>query len=243
MLKQGIYLNDTLFTLGEIFLGGGGSKLRLGFMVVSLAKGCVSFENPVLYKYLKRILALFGLVVFGYFIYNAVQIYQFSHEYRQDKSDVAIVLGAGTSDGKVSPVFRERINHAVHLYREGLVKKVIFTGGFGKGQSKSDSRIAMEYAIDHGLPERDILIEESSSYTIENLIESKKILDSLKFESVLLVSDPIHMKRSIDLAHNMGINCKSSPTTTSMYQSTGTKLKSLIYETVFYTGGKVVGKN
>ena len=181
--------------------------------------------------------------ILGYFIFNVIVIYQYSTEYYEDKSDVAIVLGAATFNDQVSPVFRERINHALYLYNNGIVKKVIFTGGFGQGQSKSDSQRAREYAIAEGLPDSDILIEESSRYTIENLSESKSLMDALHFQTALIVSDPLHMKRAIALAEKMNINCKPSPTKTSMYRSTIPKVKSLFYETFFLSVGQLSGEN
>lgn len=179
----------------------------------------------------------------GYFAFNSFKIYQYSCEYYEDTSDVAIVLGASTYNNQVSPVFRERINHAVYLYNQGVVKKIIFTGGYGKGQTKSDSRLARNYALQKGIPNRDILIEESSRYTIENLLEAKSLMDSLKLKTALIVSDPLHMKRSIRLAEKLEIACKPSPTKTSMYRSTVPKTKSLFYETFFFSAGQLVGNH
>jgi len=69
-----------------------------------------------------------------YFMFNTWQVYDFAKDYSEQKSDVAIILGAGTHDGKVSPVFRERLNHGDYLLRKGFVKTIIVTGGFGKGE-------------------------------------------------------------------------------------------------------------
>jgi vancomycin permeability regulator SanA len=63
-------------------------------------------------KGLILLLVLF-LVVFAY---TSVKILLYSKQFSVQKSDVAIVLGAGSRNGKVSPVFRERINHSLDLY-------------------------------------------------------------------------------------------------------------------------------
>ena len=133
-------------------------------------------------------------------IFNAIGIYNYSFDYSESKSDVAIVLGAGTNNGVLSPVFTERINHGVYLYENQLIDKIIFTGGKGENQTISDSQMAKHYAIEKGVPPNDILIEESSKYTYENLMEAKQIMDSLNYSSALIVSDPLHMKRSMELA-------------------------------------------
>ena len=182
-----------------------------------------------------KIISLIIVVIISYLLINAISIYSFSKEYFETKSDVAIVLGAGTSNGKVSPIYRERINHSIYLYDSGIIKKIIFTGGFGKDQSISDSESAKAYALENGVPYKDIIIESSSRYTIENLEESKEIMDSLEMRSALIISDPLHMKRAMLLAEKTKINCKPSPTQTSMYKSFNTKMKSLGYETIFYS--------
>lgn len=182
----------------------------------------------------KQFIILLGALL-GYFVINSIRIYTYSFEYNESKSDVAIVLGAGTNDGKLSPVFKERINHGILLYNSGVVDKIILTGGFGKGQKQSDSQTAKYYAIEKGVPENNIIIEEESKYTTENLEQSKQIMDSLGLKNALLVSDPLHMKRAIMLAKYYGINCKSSPTKTTMYKSTYVKAKQLLYETLYFS--------
>ncbi len=66
-------------------------------------------------------------------------------------------------------------------------------------------------------------------------------MDSIGAKTALLVSDPFHMKRSMKLAKNHKIDCKSSPTQTTMYKSTLPKIKLLIYETVFFSFREPLG--
>ena len=182
----------------------------------------------------KIYIMLFGLLL-GYFVLNAIRVYRFSFEYHENRSDVAIVLGAGTNNQKLSPVFKERVNHSILLYRNGIIDKIIFTGGFGVGQQYSDSYTAKSYALANGVPENDIFIEETSNYTIENLEESKRIMAANELKHALLVSDPLHMLRAIKLAQYYEIDCRPSPTKTTMYRSTNTRAKQLLYETVFFS--------
>ncbi|MFK8037538.1 MAG: YdcF family protein [Crocinitomicaceae bacterium] len=190
-------------------------------------------------KTFKKVFRYAGYVILFITIFNSFRIYLYSLEYSECKSDVAIVLGAGTSYGILSPVFKERVNHGIYLYKKKLITKIIFTGGIGKNQDVADSQIAKDYAIRKGVIPSDILIEKHSLYTHENLMEAKLIMDSLRFSTALIVSDPLHMKRSIELAYSAKILCEPSPTKTSMYQTTIPKLKFLMSETFFYTLGKI----
>ena len=54
-------------------------------------------------------------LVFIYFLFNVWQVYDFAKNYSEKKSDVAIILGVGTHNGKVSAVFRERLNPGDYL--------------------------------------------------------------------------------------------------------------------------------
>ena len=188
---------------------------------------------------------IYGIIAlfFAYFAYNGYQIYRFSFQYTETKSEVAVVLGAATWNGKVSPVFQERLNHSYHLYQRKIVNGVILTGGFGKGQQTADSEVAQNYLLQKGIPQQHLWIEKRSKYTFENLIEAKKLMDALKFSTALLVTDPLHSKRSFALAQQLGMNIQPSPTPSSRYKSFFPKFKSWGYETFYYSLGKLAGKH
>jgi len=190
-----------------------------------------------------KIFFIFTFSILCYFIFNGYKIYSYSFNYSEQKSDVGIVLGAGTSDNNLSPVFKERVNHVIYLYNKGIISKIIFTGGFGENQTNSDSEVAKTYTLKQDVPNKDILIETKSKYTFENIHEAKILMDSLNLKTALLISDPFHMKRSMDLAANLNIDSQSSPTKTSLYKSFFPKLKSLFHETFYYTLGTFSGNN
>lgn len=178
------------------------------------------------------------LIVFAIGI--AISIWNYGKVDEKAPADVAIVLGAAISDGEVSPVYRERINHAITLYEEGTVDFIILTGGFGEGSYKSDSQVAKEYALSQGIPEEKILIEEKSTITEENLEFSKEVMEENDLETAIIVSDPLHMKRAMLMAKDYNITALSSPTPTSMYKTLKTKIPFLLREEFFYVGYCVV---
>lgn len=185
----------------------------------------------------KIIFLLFFLIII-YILGNAASIYFYGNKDESRKADVAVVLGAGLVPEGVSPVFRERINHGIDLYRAGLVKKIIITGGYSEGSPYSDSYVSKLYAVSNGVPAEDVLIEERSTVTEENLLYAKQIMDENGYKTAILVSDPLHMKRAMRIAENCGMTVYSSPTPTSMYQSTGKKIRFLAREVFYYIGYK-----
>jgi uncharacterized SAM-binding protein YcdF (DUF218 family) len=179
------------------------------------------------------ILAIVGIMTITY-SYTAYGI----HRYGQQTTDVtaaaAIVLGAAVWEDQPSPVFRERINHAIVLYRQQRVKTIIFTGGVGKGDTMAESIVAQRYAIAQGVSAADILVETQSHTTYKNLYYARQVAQSHQLQSFLLVSDPLHMQRSMAIAQDLGLNVQSSPTPTTRYQTFSSQWSFLLRETYFY---------
>lgn len=178
-----------------------------------------------------------GIVLWGTV---ALSIVNYGKIDEKAPSDVAIVLGAGTWKGEVSPVYRERINHGIWLYQNGYVEYLILTGGVGEGNPVSDAAAARAYALSQGVPEAVILIEEKSTITEENLLYAKAVMDELSLKSAIIVSDPLHMKRAMLMASDYGIDALSSPTPTTMYRSLKTQIPFLAREEFFYLGYLIV---
>ncbi len=144
-------------------------------------------------------------------------IYLFGRHQSAANADAAIVLGAAAWGPKPSPVFRERLNEAVRLYEAGRIKSVVVTGGVGRLGGPSESSVGKEYLIDKGIPESKIFTESGSRTTWENLVNAKEVCENEKIESVLVVSDPLHMRRAMAMAKGVGFDAESCPTTTSKY--------------------------
>lgn len=189
---------------------------------------------------LKCILWGICIVVIAFVFGTAVSIWKYGKVDEKRTADVAIVLGAGTGNDEVTPVFRERLNHGIWLYENGYVDKIILTGGYGKGNVHSDAYVARMYVVANGIPESDILLEEESTITQENIKNAKTIMDDRSYDTAVLVSDPLHMKRAMQMAADYGIEAYSSPTPTTMYRSIKNKILFLAREVFFYIGYQIV---
>ena len=168
--------------------------------------------------------------------FTAADIWFYGTKDERTNADVIIVLGAAAYESGVAPVFAERINHAANLYKEGYADNVILTGGVAEGNHISDAEIASYYAEEVGISPDDLYLEELSSVTLENLRYSKEIMDENGFETAIIVSDPLHMKRAMVMAKDCGIQAYSSPTPSSRYITLSTQLPFLWRETYTLIG-------
>ena len=184
----------------------------------------------------KKLAALLLGAILIFILGTALSIASYSEKDETRQADAVIVLGASVYDNSPSPVFCERINHAVELYKDGYVKAIIMTGGVGEGNIRSEADIAREYAEQQGVPADAIFKEESSSITAENLENAKRVMSEQSFSTALIVSDPLHMKRAMLYANDLGMTAYSSPTPTSLYRSWKTRLPFLMREEFFYIG-------
>lgn len=166
----------------------------------------------------------------------ASRIYTYSNAGSDGPADAAIVLGAAVWGTQVSPVFKERINHGIDLYQNRKVRKLIFTGGQGNSNEPTESSAARRYALQRGIPAGDILIEEKSHTTYENILYAKQIADANGLRKVLIVSDPLHMKRAVAMARDAGLVADPSPTPTTRYQGVRSQAHLLAHETYYYIG-------
>jgi uncharacterized SAM-binding protein YcdF (DUF218 family) len=192
-----------------------------------------------LIKKIKNLLIKFVLLLGIFFLIwvagLGVQIAQFSEQSSSNQADAAVVLGAAVYRGLPSPVFRERINHAIRLYQSGQVAAIIFTGGVGSRDTISEGEAARQYALSAGIPEEAIYIETTSLNTYQNLVNAQQIISEQDFKHVLVVSDPLHMRRAMTLAEDIGMEAEPSPTTTSRYRSFEARMRFLFREAYFLT--------
>jgi uncharacterized SAM-binding protein YcdF (DUF218 family) len=177
------------------------------------------------------ILLLFTLLIL---LLIAADVYVFSRRDDRRRADAAIVLGAGVYGRRPSPVLRERINHALLLYERGFVEAVVFTGGSARAGDPPESAIAAAYAESQGLPAAAILTETTSTNTKENLANARDVAASHGLDTFLIVSTPFHMRRSLALAHDLGMEASSSPTRTIQWISWYTKSRAYAREVVAY---------
>ncbi len=190
--------------------------------------------SPAIRRWRKRLLTGLSLVIAAT-AGLAGWIYTYADVRPAAPADAAIVLGAAVWEETPSPVFEERIRHAIALYRRGDVKVLIFTGGVGDEDQLAEAEVAKQYAIQRGVPAEAIYCETTSTITYENLQGAKTILDHEDLVTALIVSDPFHMRRAVTIARDLGIEAYPSPTPTTRYRTWRSKGRFLAREMVFYT--------
>src|SRR5258708_20564561 len=72
-------------------------------------------------------------------------------------ADAIVVLGAAQYNGRPSPVFRARLDHAATLYQRGLAPTVLVTGGVGVRDTLNEADVGRDYLVRLGIPDNALL--------------------------------------------------------------------------------------
>lgn len=98
-----------------------------------------------------------------------------------------------------------RVQRAIALYKMGRIEKIILSGGIGAKDTVSTESEAIKMkriAIAQGIPEEDLILEDKSTTTIENVQNVANYFKEIKYEGkeIILISSVWHMRRCLAIA-------------------------------------------
>ena len=101
------------------------------------------------------------------------------------------------------------LDKAIEVYRRDKTPpKLIPSGGKGSDESLSEAEAMKNYLVEQGIPEEDIIMEDQSKTTFENLKFSKDILDGMEGRKyTALVTSNYHVYRALRYCKQVGLKC------------------------------------
>ena len=121
------------------------------------------------------------------------------------KLNYIVVLGAGLLGKKVTPLLASRINRGIEIYHKNPDSKLIMSGGQGPDEEIPESHAMAAYAEEHGVPKSDIIIEDRSKTTNQNLKFSHQLMKPNS--TFCIVTNSYHVYRALVLAKRQGLQC------------------------------------
>lgn len=89
-----------------------------------------------------------------------------------------------------------RTEEAIKLYKNGWAPKLIFSGAAQDKSGPSNAAAMKQIAIEKGVPEASILLEESSINTEENARNTQNLVKSNNLHRIVLVTSAYHQRRA-----------------------------------------------
>jgi uncharacterized SAM-binding protein YcdF (DUF218 family) len=115
-------------------------------------------------------------------------------DYRRP-ADAIVVFGARAyKDGRLSDALQDRIRTACELYRAGLAKRLVLSGGKGDGPI-TEAEAMRAYALKHGVLAQDIFIDNQGVNTEATVLNTAPLFRQWHARRILAVSHFYHLPR------------------------------------------------
>jgi uncharacterized SAM-binding protein YcdF (DUF218 family) len=102
-----------------------------------------------------------------------------------------------------------RTAQAIDLYKHDWAKLLVFSGAAADKSGPSNAEAMKRQALEAGVPERDILIDETSETTKQNASNSIDLLTENEIHSVILVTSGYHQRRAgLEFGNRAGLSIK-----------------------------------
>jgi uncharacterized SAM-binding protein YcdF (DUF218 family) len=141
-------------------------------------------------------------------VFPALQCVGFGKTDYRRAADVAVVFGARAyADGRASDALADRVRTACQLHRQGLVGRLIFSGGPGDG-AVHETESMRRMAVSLGVPDSAILRDEAGLSTAATLRNVRPLLAG---HSAIAVSEFYHLPRIKLACQRTGIDIRTVP--------------------------------
>jgi uncharacterized SAM-binding protein YcdF (DUF218 family) len=185
-----------------------------------------------------RFVVFFLLVVFlGAFAWTRwvyLQIEKYADQDTAAPADAVAVFGAAEYDGKPSPVYRARLDHALALYHRGIAPLIITLGGAG-GDSYTEGAVGRAYLMGMGIPESAIIAETESRTTEDSARRVAVIARANGMHRLVIVSDATHLFRIQSICAADGLNVLTSPRPRVEVEGGSDAIEPIAHEILTYT--------
>ena len=144
-----------------------------------------------------------GLSYF-YFLYKTFNTAKKTPSYIHD-ADVILLLGMRLKKDKIHQLYQQRLDKANELLHSHPNLKVIILGGLTGNATITEADAGKHYLLSKNITAERIITEQQSRHTLENLKSAKKLIDTLKFDNVVLLTNRFHLYRALTLAQGFKI--------------------------------------
>lgn len=163
-----------------------------------------------------------GLLIYGSYLYVTYIIYGFVYNTFPviKHPDYIIILGSGLIGDKVPPLLAQRLEKGKTMYEKfHNHPKIVVSGGQGVDEPITEAEAMAQYLRQVCIPQEDIIIEQQSTNTLENLQFSKTILDQKSKENYycLVVTNSFHSLRAGIYMRKLGLKGRSIGSRTALY--------------------------
>ncbi len=169
----------------------------LGYILLLCTIGITYiYFKGTLHQGLKKCIGLLLIIGFSWLIgMQCLVLSEFWSSVPESKDvEYVVVLGAGLHGDKVSYTLAYRLDAAIEYSIKNPEVTIIVSGGQGPDEDISEAEAMKKYLVIAGVKESQIILEDQSTSTEENIKFSKALMT--ENPSVAIVSSNYHMYRA-----------------------------------------------
>ncbi len=118
-------------------------------------------------------------------------------------SSTVVVLGASVfSDGKLSPILKDRIDAGFELFQRNKAKQFLLSGDH-KTDDYNEVDAMSNYLLEKGVPKDKILLDHAGYDTYDSMYRSKAVFN---ISDAIVVTQEFHLPRTLFIAKNLDLN-------------------------------------
>ena len=125
-------------------------------------------------------------------------------------ADVVLVLGRRLEQDQPTQVFEARLAHAEALWRRGFAPRIFLAGGTTGNARRSEAEAGRDWLVARGVPGSALFLEDRSQHTLENLFNVRADMRTAGWQTVLMVTDPLHLARARATAQGLDLDVRCS---------------------------------
>lgn len=249
LLVLAVSLPVSVLVFGGLLVGNGVTMLRregrsLGNQL-SLVAGLLVFALPIAAILIAVSFGTAGLAVaalialaslYASLAFTSFAVYSVVYGRMRHRLDPAAIVVHGSGlrkDGTLTPLLRGRVERGLAAYRaeraRGRHPLLVPSGGRGSDEARSEASAMAEHLIGQGVPSDDVLPEDRSTTTRENIERSVELLrEAGRTGPLLLVTSDYHVLRTASLARKLGVDAQVIGARTARYYVPSAFLREFI---------------
>lgn len=156
-----------------------------------------NYKGKRLNRWIKALIALICVGVLAFFTLLGAVLYG-SHDHVRGEPQVMVILGCQVKSWGPSILLQDRLDKALDYWEDNPNITIVVSGGQGPDEHISEAQAMYDYLVEHGVEEEQILQEDQSHNTIQNLTYTIELLTEEGYDTtsdMVVVSNGFHLTR------------------------------------------------
>ncbi len=156
-----------------------------------------SYKGKRLHTWIKVLIAL---ILAGVLAFSALlgAVLSGSRDQIKGEPEIMVILGCQVKSWGPSVLLQDRLDRALDYLEDHPDMTIVVSGGQGSDEPCTEAQAMYDYLVDHGVDGEQILLEEESHNTLQNLRYTKELLEAEGYDldsGIVVVSNGFHLTR------------------------------------------------